>query len=494
MIAAVDKMLWRSSSSSCGDSSDPAPGVCPSGDSARLSQCRPWDSDDFRERVRTFTIPRWFGKSPSISGLECARYGWICVDTNMLECGVCKTRLFYKASPDLSRDTISGIDHSFRVRIESAHARVCAWRANSSPLEFTRIPTHASLLVGACAGRAQLWEKARTLPIIGRACLEKITELIGDNNVDSMSNALILACCGWSRCTLKSGSIEKDFAQCTMCNRNIGLWNYQQISIDVASSSPGELSQSSSSLKRNAPEDPNLGQSAKRRRPNIPKSALYSDVFLTPSSRMCNSIFCTSLAEPAMSCTSMFGRAPHDNSEDMSHLEWGCESKTSEESYAPCGSRSNTVEIYSGGREAEAPSTRKRRLYFPNPEDGSHRNSRVVRQRLAGNSLPMMSGPSISVTRKRRADFAAEAPSTKRLKDTLKLFDPIFEHRHLCPWLNPVDPSCESMGSAVGWEYCLRAIQTLEFSNGNPVNGEQAISAVQRLLRSVSLESHTRNV
>lgn len=62
------------------------------------------DVDAYLERVRSFTLAKWFQKPDSLSPLEAARFGWYNVDKDTLECRQCSMRLFVAFSEDLLDD------------------------------------------------------------------------------------------------------------------------------------------------------------------------------------------------------------------------------------------------------------------------------------------------------------------------------------------------------------------------------------------------------
>ena len=53
--------------------------------------CRPWNYNDFIDRVSTFDKPyNWFAKPDNLSPLQAARFGWGNSGYNKLFCGLCK--------------------------------------------------------------------------------------------------------------------------------------------------------------------------------------------------------------------------------------------------------------------------------------------------------------------------------------------------------------------------------------------------------------------
>uniref|UniRef100_A0A6B2L9N8 C3HC-type domain-containing protein n=1 Tax=Arcella intermedia TaxID=1963864 RepID=A0A6B2L9N8_9EUKA len=97
------------------------------------NKCRPYEEGDYRARVATFLVADWFVKPLCMSPLSCARYGWVNVGPDTLECTICMKRLVYtytlKNGPPDSLDLLN-----------STHTDLCPWKDNPSPLSFTSLP------------------------------------------------------------------------------------------------------------------------------------------------------------------------------------------------------------------------------------------------------------------------------------------------------------------------------------------------------------------
>lgn len=71
--------------------------------SSRSSQsvCRPWNRQDFQQRVSTFQIQTWFAKPVAIGSLVCARHGWVNIKADTLQCRGCKKMLVFQFKAQL---------------------------------------------------------------------------------------------------------------------------------------------------------------------------------------------------------------------------------------------------------------------------------------------------------------------------------------------------------------------------------------------------------
>nr|CAG8630421.1 2574_t:CDS:10 [Entrophospora candida] len=78
-------------------------------------------------------IINWFDKPTLLSPTECARYGWINIDTDCLECEYCGERLLVNTSEDVDIDR-SLLKQYFEA-LTTTHTSLCPWR--ESPCEET---------------------------------------------------------------------------------------------------------------------------------------------------------------------------------------------------------------------------------------------------------------------------------------------------------------------------------------------------------------------
>lgn len=345
------------------------------------SAYRPWSQEDFTERASSFSVLKWFGKS--ISGAECARFGWRCTDVDMLACVLCQASLAYQASFGLSTETMHKIEQSFLKRLRSCHKLGCPWTSNPSPAELARLPVDQRALFDAFEQRKRGWVPAvqpssslssqssssqssqssatPTHPLLSEECIVEFNrvrtalEADGFQFDEPVTSSLVLACCGWTRKSLLADSSDDRHvvAECTMCHRRAGLWNYAQSSTDrvaAALCEPAQAaapSQSSSSTQpqqqqqqpanstssasasasvgsssetpdvkegddeQKAPCSPAPSSSPASRAPHhspVPESARFSSLFHSPSPRWRNAtVFSRSVVKPAVVGLGAFG-------------------------------------------------------------------------------------------------------------------------------------------------------------------------------------------
>jgi C3HC zinc finger-like len=111
----------------------------------RMARCRPWSMSDYSKRVASYTSMRWsarprkesernfFHVLKTFSALECARFGWRCIDANMLECTSCRSRLMApSAAASLSSFALASLP------LIDAHKIHCPWRTLSCSALFVR--------------------------------------------------------------------------------------------------------------------------------------------------------------------------------------------------------------------------------------------------------------------------------------------------------------------------------------------------------------------
>ncbi|CAI5705733.1 unnamed protein product [Peronospora farinosa] len=102
--------------------------------------CRPWEHDDFLERVSSFSIALWFAKPDIVSVFECARHGWRNSALDQLYCTCCKQFLCFNINSKLSETGVLKVAKTFADQLVTGHTQLCPWRGNPSPEAFTMLP------------------------------------------------------------------------------------------------------------------------------------------------------------------------------------------------------------------------------------------------------------------------------------------------------------------------------------------------------------------
>lgn len=184
--------------------------------------CEPWNRDSFMQRVDTFTVSKWHGKGVSASPLRCARFGWSCIERNVLFCKSCRC----KVNAFMSFESQDQADAFY---LES-HRQSCPWRINQSPASFEKLPGDSISLRKAFDERMRLLEAHQSeliLPLITGITSSMVCTIHSSHiqreivsKAFAGSSLPLLALCGW---TCLEG---KNKLSCGLCNRVIGLWNF----------------------------------------------------------------------------------------------------------------------------------------------------------------------------------------------------------------------------------------------------------------------------
>ena len=224
-----------------------------------VSQYLPLDREAFLLRLETFRqVTRW--KIPStevINAAEWAKRGWVCAETNVVSCNVCRARLLVEidngdrlledgqededvdeedsAERDGSEDAqekagvYSEVVKKYQELIVDAHVENCPWRSRGCDSSIQRVEgllNVSQALKGLRERYAGTCDNAGALPAVTSEDEEfdqysatrksfRFTDL-DDLNQDALS----LAVCGWSR-------KDDDVIECKHCFRSLGLWLYR---------------------------------------------------------------------------------------------------------------------------------------------------------------------------------------------------------------------------------------------------------------------------
>lgn len=103
----------------------------------------PWSKEGFHRRLKTFSASTWFDKPPLLSAIECARYGWVNVDVDEVECESCKGRLIAKFhhsfKPEAKERAAKALSEQATTK---AHSKLCPWADNPVPKKAHLLPVH----------------------------------------------------------------------------------------------------------------------------------------------------------------------------------------------------------------------------------------------------------------------------------------------------------------------------------------------------------------
>ena len=184
----------------------------------------PFSYSDFLERLSTFSSAlHWFGMPKSLSPLQCARFGWINVDRNMLQCCHCREYLFAGGGGGggLSAAVVGGEtsgeeEEGLVKRVQKdGHAALCVWNECPSPEEFC-----TTVRVDGWEERlASLSEFVQQGVALDPAFVRHIREQEGGAAI-LVSGLVALACCGWEA---QKRAGEECCLSCRLCNSVILL-------------------------------------------------------------------------------------------------------------------------------------------------------------------------------------------------------------------------------------------------------------------------------
>ncbi|GBG82555.1 hypothetical protein CBR_g34932 [Chara braunii] len=149
--------------------------VAPGSPTSAAPQCRPWDRGDLLRRLGTFKSSTWFGK-PQVAGpVACARRGWTNVDSDLLMCEVCQTRISFVVPPTWPRQQVERAAESFSQQLETGHKDLCAWQGNACPEALAHFPpTPPSELFAGYKKRCEALLQLLSLPVVTSSALIKM--------------------------------------------------------------------------------------------------------------------------------------------------------------------------------------------------------------------------------------------------------------------------------------------------------------------------------
>lgn len=191
--------------------------------------------ESFLQRFETFSSLTWFGKPAELNPLICARFGWENVEVDMLQCVSCKVflcgKLPLKAESKVYEESLAKL----KKNLLAAHDKFCVLAVNPCSESFCKVPLDdpANLTAAFFERASTLCKIQDQLPSIDYSRLQEFAYEEGQgaayckkhftNMGDLSPPAAALAFTGWS-CS------SKDILVCSMCRRQVGLWNYTQSS------------------------------------------------------------------------------------------------------------------------------------------------------------------------------------------------------------------------------------------------------------------------
>ncbi|CAI0380794.1 unnamed protein product [Linum tenue] len=152
--------------------------------------CRPWDRGDLMKRVATFKSMTWFGKPKAVNAVNCARRGWINVDTDIIACEACAARLLFstpsswpqqqgKQCPllmSISIELLVQVEKAalvFSLKLDSGHKLLCPWGDNACDERLAEFPpTPFPVLADKFKERSSKLLQLLALPVVSSSAIE----------------------------------------------------------------------------------------------------------------------------------------------------------------------------------------------------------------------------------------------------------------------------------------------------------------------------------
>ncbi|XP_043943282.1 nuclear-interacting partner of ALK-like [Protopterus annectens] len=189
--------------------------------------CESASKEAFFARLETFTSLKWAGKPLELSPLECAKYGWINIETDMLKCCTCGAFLCATLQPTMDLTKYNERQAELLNALSGAHEKFCFWPDSPSPARFCNLPIEdkSAILTGYLNRFQELWCLDRQLPSLKYDDLkdmpltedsvnsllllvaehlkqreedERLSVKQGPESLPAHVVAIVLAVCGWS--------------------------------------------------------------------------------------------------------------------------------------------------------------------------------------------------------------------------------------------------------------------------------------------------------
>ncbi|CAG5117920.1 unnamed protein product [Candidula unifasciata] len=205
--------------------------------------------EKFLQRLDTFSISffsfinqsaTWFGKPAELSPIICARYGWENVDSDMLQCVGCKAFLAGQLPSRLDLTAYEESLSKLKKNLLSSHDKFCVLAANPCPEHFCHVPVDDPVnLMTSFSGRVKSLSRIQDrLPHLDETDLQALGYDTAQGaaycrrnlvpGVDASPQVVALAFSGWA-----CSESDENVLTCSMCRRQIGLWNFVSSSSTV---------------------------------------------------------------------------------------------------------------------------------------------------------------------------------------------------------------------------------------------------------------------
>ncbi|KAJ4713321.1 Zinc finger, C3HC-like [Melia azedarach] len=200
-----------------------------SAESSEAPLCKPWDRGDLMRRLATFKSMTWFAKPKAVSAVNCARRGWVNVDTDTIACESCGARLLFSTPSSWPKHQVEKVALVFSLKLNNGHKLLCPWVDNICDETLAEFPpTTPPVLVDKFRERYSALLQLLALPVISPSAIEYMrssqldeflrwssiveygiestkdsqTDSLGNEGVDNSPNLYyqaqkLISLCGW---------------------------------------------------------------------------------------------------------------------------------------------------------------------------------------------------------------------------------------------------------------------------------------------------------
>ncbi|KAK1384013.1 C3HC-type domain-containing protein [Heracleum sosnowskyi] len=160
-----------------------------SGGALQAPLCRPWDRGDLQKRLATFKSMTWFAKPQVVSAVNCAMRGWINVDSDIISCEACGSRLLFSTPSSWTQHQVEKAANVFSLKLDNGHKIFCPWVDNACDKELAQFPpTTSTILVDDYKKRYAALLQLSALPVISSSATDLMKNPQLDDFIKESSN------------------------------------------------------------------------------------------------------------------------------------------------------------------------------------------------------------------------------------------------------------------------------------------------------------------
>ncbi|XP_070193249.1 zinc finger C3HC-type protein 1-like isoform X2 [Littorina saxatilis] len=187
----------------------------------------------FLKRVETFSPITWFAKPKELSPLVCSRYGWENTEYDMLHCTACGANLCGSLGSKANAKAYKEASEELRKKLLSSHEKFCTLAVNPCPESYLKVSLHdlEELRKNFLQRVDALRQSADLLPELVYTHLDTwgfaevhAAKFCAEDDMletDTPTQVITLAFTGWTLCEK-----NQQIVVCSMCRRQMGLWNF----------------------------------------------------------------------------------------------------------------------------------------------------------------------------------------------------------------------------------------------------------------------------